>query len=243
MPHVPLFSSPEFSGKSARGKYGDAIEELDHNVGRLLDALKQQGIAEKTLVVYSSDNGPWDKGADGGTAYPFRGYKFSNWEGGMRVPAIFWWPGTIPANQVRDEPAIVLDLYRTIARLTGGGVPTDRVIDGEDIWPLVMGEPGAKHGPIYYDLGAIREGNWKLREGALYNLANDPHEDNNLAVANPAIVDDLRGKLQAFQNDVKQNSRPLGGAGSEAQPSGCTNPAAPNYDINAKVDDGSCGVL
>ena len=244
MPHVPLFSSPMFDGTSARGAYGDTIEEIDYHVGRLLDALQEQGVDDNTLVVFTSDNGPWLKYNDeGGTAYPLRDGKSTSWEGGMRVPAIFRWPGKIPANEVRDEPAILMDLYTTFAKLSDGDVPTGRITDGEDIWPIITGEPGAAHGPIYYDLSAIREGDWKYRKRALYNLATDIHEDVDVSEANSAIRKELKNKLSAFKNNVNATIRPIGDETTVVLPAGCMDPEARNYDAAAVLDDGSCGVL
>jgi arylsulfatase A-like enzyme len=249
MPHTPLHPSAEFAGKSARGKYGDVVEELDFHVGRLLDAVKDQGLESNTLVVFTSDNGPWAaKGIDGGTAYPFNGAKFSTWEGGMRVPAIMRWPGQIASGLVQDEPASVIDLYPTLAKLTGGDVPPNRVTDGEDIWPIVTGQAGANHGPFYYDLSAIRDGNWKLRHdvvgdgGQLYDLSKDPHEDSDLSASNAQVKQMLQAQLDKFKAELEANKRPVGTNDTQVLPKGCTNKAAPNYNATAQIDDGSCGV-
>src|SRR5690606_21148081 len=118
MPHVPLFVSDKFDGHSARGRYGDAIGEIDWSVGQILDRLKQLGIDERTMVVFASDNGPWLKyGIDGGSAGPLRDGKGSTWEGGVRVPGIIRWPGHIPSNRRIDAVAATLDLLPTFARL------------------------------------------------------------------------------------------------------------------------------
>src|SRR5213076_2932606 len=141
-PHVPLAASKEFRGKSARGLYGDACEEIDASTGRVLDELKALGIDERTLVIYTSDNGPWlAKGEDGGSAFPLRGGKGSSYEGGFRMPCIMRLPGTIPPGSVCREMATQMDLLPTLARLAGASVP--RPIDGKDITDLILANPGA----------------------------------------------------------------------------------------------------
>ncbi len=139
-PHVPLFASERFKGKSAAGLYGDVVEELDWSVGQILDTLQKHGLAENTLVFFSSDNGPWlifDH--HGGSAGMLREGKGSTWEGGMRVPGIAWWPGKIPAGTVQHEMASTMDLSVTCSLLGGAQLPTDRVLDGVDIRPLLFG--------------------------------------------------------------------------------------------------------
>jgi arylsulfatase A len=168
MPHVPLFVSDRFKGKSDQGLYGDVIMELDWSVGQVMEALQKNGIEEDTLVIFTSDNGPWlSYGNHGGSAGPLREGKGTSWEGGVRVPFIACWPGHIPANKTNDEPAMTIDLLPTIARLTGGKLPAHK-IDGKDIWPLLAGEPGAKspHEAYFFywgtELQGVRSGKWKL---------------------------------------------------------------------------------
>ena len=170
MPHIPLFTTPEFQGRSARGLYGDVVEELDWSVGEILKTLADTGLDERTLVIFISDNGPWfRRNGVGGSAGPLRGYKFQSYEGGTRVPCIMRWPGKIPAHLVCHEPAATIDLLPTIAHVADAAQPMDRVIDGKNIWSLMTGVPGAKspHEAIYYyteaGLEAIRQENWKLR--------------------------------------------------------------------------------
>ena len=177
MPHVPLFASEKFNGASKRGLYGDTIEEIDWCVGQIIQTLKDQGLDENTLIVYTSDNGPWlSKGENGGCALPLKGGKFSTWEGGMREPTIMRWPSKIPAGKVCAEVAGTIDMLPTIAKLAGVTPPTDRIIDGKDIFPLMSGQPGAKspHEAYYYYRGAklecIRQGRWKLRLGGKKNV-------------------------------------------------------------------------
>lgn len=250
MPHIPLYPSPGFAGKSARGPYGDVIEEIDFHTGRLLDTLKDLGIDRNTLVIYTSDNGPWlTQGADGGSAAPLRDGKTTTWEGGQRVPALMWWPGRIPAGMVRDDVVSTLDLLPTVAKLAGipfpngemvGGKPV--VLDGRDILDVMTGKPGAvREGPFYYGLNAARLGDWKLREGALYNLKADIHEDADVSAANPASAAEkaeLEGLLAAYKRSLV--NRGAGTADTPEPRAGCTNPEALNYDAGAGRDDLTC---
>ena len=131
MPHIPLAATPSFRGRSKGGFYGDTIEELDAGVGQILEALKRWKLEEKTLVIYTSDNGPWNlKNGHGGSALPLRGYKFQTYEGGMRVPCIMRWPGVIPEGATCSEIIASIDLLPTLAGLAKVDLPNDRVIDG-----------------------------------------------------------------------------------------------------------------
>jgi len=233
-PHVPLFSST-FKGKSARGPYGDVIEAMDWSTGEIIKTLQKLGIDENTLVVYTSDNGPWlSKGKAGGCALPLRDGKFSTYEGGMREPCIMRWPGKIPAGKVCSEVAATIDMLPTLSKLAGAGakIPTDRVIDGKDIWPLMSGQPGATspHEAFFYLRGggvqAVRVGKWKLRKGGggrkkkdaksapggfvLYDLHADISEKTNVASKNPDIVKKLATAMTKFEQHLKQTSRPPG---------------------------------
>ncbi len=169
MPHVPLYVSDKFRGKSESGLYGDVIMEIDWLVGEILGALKKNGLDENTLVIFSSDNGPWlSYGNHAGSAAPLREGKGTSFDGGHREPFIARWPGRIPADTVCAEPAMTIDLFPTIARLIGGQLSPYK-IDGLDIWPLFTGEPGAKNPHdayfFYYnqnELQAVRSGEWKL---------------------------------------------------------------------------------
>ena len=169
MPHVPLHVSKKFKGKSKRGLYGDVIREIDWSVGQILRALKKHGLDERTLVMFTSDNGPWlVYGDHAGSALPLREGKATTFEGGVREACLMRWPGKIPAGTVCSEMASTMDLLPTLARLAGTNAPSDRVIDGRDIWPLMSGQPGAKtpHEAFYYywerQLQAVRSGPWKL---------------------------------------------------------------------------------
>ncbi len=181
MPHVPLFVSSKFQGKSPRGLYGDVIMEIDWSVGQILEALERLQLDEHTLVIFTSDNGPWlVYGDHGGSAKPLREGKGTTFEGGMRVPCIMRWPGQIPAGTATNELAATIDLLPTIAKLVGVELPKDRIIDGKDIWPLMSGQPGAKspHEAYYYywnqELQAVRSGRWKLHLPHAYPSPGEP---------------------------------------------------------------------
>jgi arylsulfatase A-like enzyme len=197
MPHTPLAVSADFKGKSANGLYGDVIEELDWSVGRILDALRQDKLAEHTLVVFASDNGaPVGKGGKkddtrgGPSNEPLRAGKHTAYEGGHRVPAIFQWPGRVPAGAVCKELASTMDLLPTFASLAGAPALAD--LDGHDIRPLLFQEPNAKT-PYKFlrSAGSVRAGPWKLVKGELYNLDDDLGEKNNLAEKFPEKVKEL----------------------------------------------------
>ena len=178
MAHVVLGVTEPFEGRSERGLYGDVIEELDASTGEIVDQLAELGLEDDTIVVYTSDNGPWnnhsaehyreDIDAHAGSAGPLRGAKGTTWEGGIRVPGVMWGPGYIPAGQVTGEIATTMDLLPTFTAMAGVELPADRTLDGRDISALIRGEPGAKspHKAFYYytetHLDAVRSGAWKL---------------------------------------------------------------------------------
>ena len=224
MPHIPLFASEKFKGKSERGLYGDTIEEIDWSVGEIMKSLRDNNLDENTLVIYTSDNGPWKlKGGRGGSAHPLRGFKFQTYEGGMRVPCIMHWKGKVPAGSSCDEIAATIDLLPTIAGLSGAEMPNERTIDGKDIWPLIAGKKGAQtpH-EIYFfykgnKLESARQGKWKLRRSGkksqlveLYDLASDISESKNLAKENEILVNEMINKMNLFDEKLKKNQRPAG---------------------------------
>jgi arylsulfatase A-like enzyme len=168
MPHVPLHVSDKFKGKSQRDLYGDVIMEIDWSVGEILRALQRNGLEDNTLVLFTSDNGPWlSYGEHAGSAGPLREGKGTTWDGGQREPCILRWPGKIPAGSVCREPAMTIDILPTLAKLADAPLP-ERRIDGLDIWPLISAQPGAKspHEALYFywdrELQAVRSGKWKL---------------------------------------------------------------------------------
>jgi arylsulfatase A len=184
MPHVPIFASREFQGRTGRGLYADVIAELDGSVGEVLKALDRYGLEKNTLVIFTSDNGPWlSYGNHSGFAGQLREGKATVFEGGVRVPFLARWPGKIPAASVCREPAMTIDLMPTFARLAGTEMPRDRIIDGKDIWPLLTSQPGARsphEGFFFYwnrHLQAVRSGRWKLHLAHDYPVPEPPGED------------------------------------------------------------------
>ncbi len=211
MPHIPLFASEQFRGKSARGLYGDCIEELDWNVGRLLEALDKAGISENTIIIYTSDNGPWlQKKEEGGSAAPLRGGKFLYYDGGVRVPCVIKWAGTIPAGTVSDAVVRSVDFLPTFVAQAGGKV-THRV-DGQDISKF-LSNPNKVKGLdeyVYVNNGkviGIRKGDWiylpftgkggNAEAPELFNIKENLAENKNLHASNPAKVAELKKLFDA----------------------------------------------
>ena len=183
MPHAPIFASDAFAGTSEQGDYGDVIQEIDWSIGQILDKINALGLDERTLVLFTSDNGPWKVfGNHGGETGPLRGNKGTVWEGGVRVPFIARWPGRIPAGAVSDEPVMTIDVFPTIARLIDADLP-ELPIDGADIWPILAGESGAKspHDALYFyyqrQLQAMRAGPWKLHFPHAYRVVDEVGAD------------------------------------------------------------------
>ncbi len=169
MPHVPLFVSDTFKGTTKGGLYGDVVAEIDWSVGQILDAVKRAKLDNDTLVIFTSDNGPWmSYGNHAGSPGPFRESKGTSFEGGVRVPFVARWPGRITKGAVGRLPAMTIDLLPTLAKLAGAPVSTERIIDGRDMWPLMAGQPNARapHDALYFywgsELHAVRSGRWKL---------------------------------------------------------------------------------
>lgn len=168
MVHVPLYVSDKFKGKSGAGLFGDVMMEVDWSVGQIVGALRDEGLAQNTLLIFTSDNGPWlSYGEHAGSAGPLREGKGTMFDGGCREPTIVWWPGKVPAGTVCSEPAMTIDILPTVAELIGAKLP-EHPIDGKSIWPLIAGEPGAQspHDAYYFYYGkqlqAMRMGRWKL---------------------------------------------------------------------------------
>ncbi len=180
MPHVPLFASERFRGRTEQGLYGDVVEEIDDTVGRILATLERLELDENTLVIFTSDNGPWlSYGNHAGSAAPLREGKGTSFEGGVRVPFVARWPGRIPKGAVVREPAMTIDVLPTLAGLVGAPLPA-RPIDGKDIRPLLLGEPGASspHEALFFwwnrHLEAVRSGRWKLHFPHDYRSLDGP---------------------------------------------------------------------
>lgn len=183
MPHVPLHVSNKFKGKTQRGLYGDVIAEIDWSVGQVLDTIKRLKLDNDTLVIFTSDNGPWmSYGNHAGSPGPFRESKGTSFEGGVRVPFVARWPGRIPKSAVSRLPAMTIDLLPTLAKLAEAPLPP-RTIDGLDIWPLLTNKRGAKspHDAYYFywgkELHAIRSGKWKLHLPHPYQSLSEAAND------------------------------------------------------------------
>lgn len=211
MPHIPLFVGEKFRGKSPRGLYGDVVEEIDWSVGQVLDTLRELKLEQNTLVVFSSDNGPWlTFETHGGSAGPLRAGKGTTFEGGQRVPTIFWWPGKV-APRVVTELGSTLDLMATFAALTGAKVPSDRKLDSYDLSPVLLGNGASPRQEMFYwtnaELHAVRSGPWKLHlkqrepvnyskqvtlaKPELYQVEHDISEAFNVADKYPDVVERL----------------------------------------------------
>ena len=223
MPHVPLFRSSAFAGRSTAGRYGDVIEEIDWSVGRILDTLREEALAERTLVIFSSDNGPWlSYRQHGGSAGLLRQGKGTTWEGGMRVPGIFWWPGTIEPGVVQDIGATT-DFFTTIVPLAGGTRPDDRPLDGVDLSPVLFGTGASpRDWMAFYRMGelyAYRQGQYKVHlvtEGRyglgaertehdpplLFHLGEDPGERHDRGAERPEVVADLLAAVESHRSGM-----------------------------------------
>jgi arylsulfatase A-like enzyme len=219
--HFPLYPGKKFHGKSKHGLFGDWVEEVDWSVGQVLDTVRQLGLAENTMVIFTSDNGGQLR--HGAINEPLRGGKGSTFEGGMRVPTIAWWPTKIPAGTESSEVVSTMDILPTLTNLAGGNVPTDRKLDGHDIWPILADAQEAKsqYEAFYFyrgfNLQCVRSGDWKLHlaNGELYNLHDDISEASNVAKAHPAVVEKLRALADAQKDDlgvkdIGPGCRPLG---------------------------------
>jgi arylsulfatase A len=230
--HTPIAAGAAFAGKSSNGRFGDWVEEVDWSVGQVIAALRELKLDQNTLVVFTSDNGPWlIKGEDGGSALPLRGGKGSTWEGGVRVPTLAWWPGKIAPGSVCDAVAGTIDLLPTCASISGAKVTAEPIIDGRDISPLLFGK--SKESPreahYYfsgYDLQAVRQGPWKLaiatqketmgKEASddaklnprLYNLDVEIDEQSNVAAQHPEIVTKLQALASKIDSEIGGGKAP-----------------------------------
>ena len=237
MTHDPLAASPAFKGKSKNGLYGDATEELDWSMGVLFETLKQCGLDENTLVIFTSDNGAQEQ--FGGTNRPLRGEKGTTYEGGFRVPCIMRWPARIPASQENDELVTSMDLLPTLASYCGYEVPKDRIIDGHDVTDILEGQSIASSTEVFYyyqkqQLQAVRWRNWKYHlplqerikgphlpdtevgEARLYDLDSDLSETENVIDRHPEVVRQMNKLIEEVRSDMGdwgyegRNQRPAG---------------------------------
>ena len=233
--HTPIYPHPDFAGKSDNGRFGDWVTEVDWSVGQVMDALEKQGVADNTLVVFTSDNGPWaSKGTDGGVATPLRGAKGSSLEGGVREPTIVRWPGKIAAGSESHAISGTPDLLPTFVSLAGGSVKEDIKIDGYDLTSVLLGEEEKTDRKAWYyfqgnSLKAVRSGPWKLaiasqgpgmglkekpadlaKSGRLYHLEKEIGEVTDLSDENPEVVAELQKLADAMILDMQENTRPVG---------------------------------
>jgi arylsulfatase A len=228
MPHTPLSASKEFRGRSQAGPYGDVAEEIDWSTGQILKTLRDFGLDDETLVVFTSDNGPalsLGSRFQGGSPGPLRGGKHTVWEGGLRVPCIVRWPGHLPAGVIEKGIATLMDFFPTLIESAGGTIQSDRLIDGYNILPMLQGKRSSPYSAFYYFSGAnilaVRSGPWKLhlaqREpgsshvdwpggrpaAELYNLEEDPSERNDVARSHPKIVARLKTQTEVFRSRIQ----------------------------------------
>jgi len=211
--HVPLFVPEHFLKSSRNGQYGAAVECVDWATAALLHELRQLGLEQNTLVIFTSDNGGTRNPA--ASNLPLRGHKGTTWDGGQRVPCLMRWPGVIPAGHRCTDVTTAMDFLPTFARLAGTSAPTDRVIDGRDVTPLLHGGQVAGQPFLYYladQLQAVRDGDWKLHllTGELYDLRRDVAETTNIASANADVVLRLRKLADTYRDEIEQNCRPCG---------------------------------
>jgi arylsulfatase A-like enzyme len=240
-PHFTPPPHPDWKGKSKLGAYGDVVEELDRRVGQILQTLRELKLDEKTIVVFTSDNGPDPSQKQWARAAPYRGLKWSSLEGGNRVPCLVRWPGEIPAGRVSGEITAAIDWLPTLAH--AGGIDLAKVttgspkLDGVNVWNTLVGKPGSRHARtdmLYWHgwgvLQAIRVGDWKLyldqikeipdsSEGpVLINLADDPAEQTNLSDKHPERVQAMRELALERLADIEAHAIPLGGPVDNRQP-------------------------
>jgi arylsulfatase A len=218
-PHVPLYAGERFRGKSRAGLYGDVVEEIDWSVGEVLRTLKETGQEQNTLVVFSSDNGPWlIKKELGGSAGLLRDGKTTTFDGGMRDPCLARWPGMIPSNAVCAAQGSMLDFLPTFAGIAGAALPKNTVLDGEDMMPVLTGKSPGKERTFFYwnvdDLEAVRQGPWKLRmvkqePPTLHNLEVDPSEKYDLATQAPERVAQMKALLERHAAEMPRAPRQL----------------------------------
>ena len=212
MPHIPIYASEGFAGKSKHGTFGDVIEELDWSVGEIRAALQRNGVAQNTLIIFASDNGPRL-----GSAGPLRGKKGTIYEGGSRVPCVWWWPGHVPAGVTCDVPVTAMDVLPTVASLTNSPLAKERTIDGGDVSAVILGTSNEPFNDefLYYTsrgaLAGLRQGDWKflLEQGTLVNLQTDLGEQNDVAAAHPERVQSMRSRANELDEAIEADARPV----------------------------------
>jgi arylsulfatase A-like enzyme len=252
--HFPIYPGKAWAGRSPNGHYSDWVEEVDWSVGQVLDTVRELHLDSHTFVLFTSDNGGTPRAVNA----PLRGFKTTTWEGGMREPTIAWWPGKVPAGTETDAITAMFDVLPTFVHLAGGNVPTDRKLDGEDIWPVLAAAPGAKspHEVFYFYRGlvleGVRSGPWKLRlaiadkvptkpgqpagpppQDRLFNLATDIGESKNVAAENPDEVARLHALADAMKGDLGLN-----GIGPGVRPLGHVENPQPLIGSDGQIRDG-----
>ncbi len=253
--HIPLFPHADFVGKSDNGTYGDWVAEVDWSVGQVMDALRSNDLDKKTLVIFTSDNGPWaSKGPAGGVSGPLRGSKGGTLEGGVREPTIAWWPGKIEPGSSCDAIAGTTDVLPTLVALAGAELSSNIQIDGHNIAPLLFGQTTTSpHKAWYYyhgtNLQAVRSGPWKLaikpqslgmgikekpadlqsKDVRLYNLEKEIGEVTNVAAQHPEVVTRLQKLADEMIADIGS-----GKAGPGVRPAGKVENPVTLYPIQVK---------
>jgi len=235
MPHVPLGASEKFRGTSEGGFYGDVIEELDWSMGEILKVLEEEGLEENTLVIFTSDNGPWIEekiGDHGGSAFPLKGIKMQTWEGGIRVPCIMKWKGHFKEGVTNPELLTTMDFLPTFSEISGAEIPQEITIDGKSFRDVILKNEKSRHTHFYYyaytHLQAVRDKEWKLvlprpekptymkwwarkidgvNEVQLYNIVNDKEEKYNLADKYPVKVEELMKLIEEGRRELGDNNR------------------------------------
>lgn len=209
-PHVPLFVSDDFKGKSGRGLYGDVIMELDWSVGEILKALEENGLTENTMVIFTSDNGPWlSYGNHAGSAYPLREGKGTAWEGGQREPFLIKYPKQIPAGRVVNAPVMAIDILPTIVEATNATLPKKK-IDGKSAWSLFTGATNDSPQEAYFyyyrvnELFGVRYGKWKLYFSHTYRTMEGQEPGKDGLPGNYKMVDLEAIELYDLENDESE---------------------------------------
>ncbi len=219
MPHIPLFVPEDAYDPDPKNAYQAVIEHIDAEVGRLVEKVRELGLAENTYIIFTSDNGPWLQFKNhGGSALPLRGGKMTTFEGGHRVPCVMWAPGRIPAGTTSDALISTIDLLPTLASLADSELPSGIEIDGLDVSSTITGDaPSPRKEFLYYNanggLDGIRAGDWKLlvrgKGPLLFNLEEDISETNNLAPANPDKVDAMAARMKELDAEITEHARPV----------------------------------
>jgi arylsulfatase A-like enzyme len=234
--HFPIYPGRAFQKRNSNGIFSDWIEEVDWSVGQILEALRQAGIDDRTLVLFTSDNGGTNRGSNA----PLRGHKGSTWEGGIRVPTLARWPGHIPAGSSVDAISGMIDVLPTVAALSGASLPAGRKLDGMNLLPLLTAQAGAQGHEVFHyyrglKLEALRWQQWKLHlgSGELYDLKADPGEATNVAQAHAEVVARIKQLAAEMDKDLG-----LDGIGPGVRPLGKVQNPKPLIGFDGVVREG-----